>query len=342
MIIDETNIDIIRRRSNSVHAGTALVVIEEALERKIKVELPFDNFKLMWLYLHQDSQPIEVRRTMTHQTSPISTAIAIDKSLCYQVAKSVGMKRLPWIQASSGKEAIEFYRKHDGMCIIKPSKGQAGRGIITTFDSEQDFLNRFKTLNSTDRVVIQVKATGKNDLRLLFIGNKFVAATITRCSEIIGNGMATFEELLHRENAKRSLGNQSRHRSMLLKELNLDEACNTAGIALNTVLKQDQIVIASLSNATKGGIAADATEIIHPSFIVEASKLVKRLNIPVVAIDFICGDIILSRHIDDSNAYFLEANSSPGLDLHMYPHEGKGVNVAGLFIEYLKSHKPQE
>jgi len=318
-------------------AGTALVIIEEAINRGIRVELPFDNFKLMWIYINPDSSPVEIRRTLTHSTSPISMAITIDKSLSYQVANSVGMRLLPWIQTYSDQEALSFYKNNNGNSIIKPAKGQAGRGIVTSFHDERDFLSKFQALRSTDSVVIQAKSTGRKDVRLLFIGNKFSAATETRCSEVIGDGHSSFAELIETENSSRRETNNSRMATMLLKEIDIKEACTVSGIQSGVVLREGQSAVASLSNVTKGGIAADVSEIIHQSFIDEASKLVNRLNLPVVAVDFICDEIEQGRSIGASNAYFLEANSSPGIDLHMFPHEGKGVNVAGMFIDYLAS-----
>jgi|GEM_PF-6956488 len=337
MVIDKNNLDSLRKRANSLLVGTALAVLEEAVKRGIKVELPFDNFKLMWLYLTPGAQPVEIRRTLTHDSSPISMAITIDKSLSYKVADSVGMRLLPWLVTSSDQEAIKFFRSHDGKCIIKPAKGQAGRDIITSFTDEHDFIAKHKSLSLTDSVVIQAKSSGKNDVRLLFIGNKFSAATVTRCTELSGDGVKTFRQLIVDENARRQDSNQARQRTMQLTKLNINEATVASEIQPGMVPGSGVRVVASLSNTTKGGIAQDVTSIIHHSFVEEAVKLVKRLNLPVVAVDFICDDIDEGRDIEDSNAYFLEANSAPGLDMHIFPHEGEGVNVAGMFIDYLIS-----
>ena len=335
MIIDSSNIESFRKRANSLLVGTALAVLEEAVKRGIKAKLPFDNFKLMWLYLTPESEPVEIRRTLTHASSPISMAITLDKSLSYKVAESVGMRLLPWLETSSEEQALEFFHSQEGNCIIKPAKGQAGRDIVTSFSDENDFVTKYTSLNKTDGVVIQAKSTGRNDVRLLFIGNKFAAATVTRCTELIGDGIKTFGKLIIEENARRKEFNLNRQRTMQLTKLYIREAIIASELQLDTVLDSGETVVASLSNTTKGGIARDVTSIIHQSFIEEATKLVTRLNLPVVAVDFICDDIDEGRNIIDSNAYFLEANSAPGLDLHIFPHEGDGVNVAGLFIDYL-------
>ncbi len=335
MIINTENIDQIRQRAFEIDACISIVIIEEAMARGLKIEMPFNNFKLLSIYPPESEIPIEFRRVATHKTSAVSLAITKDKALCYRVAESVGMRILPWIMALSKESALEFYESQDGCCIIKPLKGQGGRGIVTSFSGVDDFVARYLELKDGDDVIVQAKSMGSFDVRVLFIDQKFVAATSTRPTTIIGNGNSTLSELIATENAVRISDNTQRYPTMTLKELQISDAVNISGYELDQIIPLNTTVLVSLSNVSKGGISSDITAKLHRSFIEEAEKLVKRLHIPVIAIDFIAEQIEPEVSLEDSNAYFLEANSTPGIDMQMYPHEGEGRNVAGQFIDYL-------
>lgn len=332
--IDSTNIETIRTRAFAADASTSIVIIEEALKKNIKVSLPFDNFKIIWLYLNDSSTPTEIRKVSTHNSSQIGSAITIDKALSYKYAQLLGMHVLPWICTNEIEEAISFFDTHNEDCIIKPVRGQGGNGIRTRFDSREDFTAFFESTDSTDKLIIQKKAPGKCDLRLLFIGNKFCAATSTIPTYLIGDGISTLGELIALENAEREKSNVSRYPSMLLKELYPNAALRMSGKTADYIVPVGESVEASLSNSTKGGISVDVTKTIHPSFIEDAQKLVDVLHLTTVAVDFIATDYEANV---EGNAYFLEANSSPGIDLHIYPHRGEGVNAAGIFIDFISN-----
>jgi cyanophycin synthetase len=335
MEVDSSNIESITKRAVAIDASASLVIINECLNRGLKVVLPFNNFKLMWLYINSKSEPVEIRRVSTHSTSSIGVAIASDKALSYQLAEQVGMNLLPWVCVKDLGLALEFYDKLSGDCIIKPTRGQAGRDVSLSFKDGEDFLKTFSALIVTDNIILQQRALGKSDVRLLFIGGDFACATATRCTELNGDGVKSVHELVIEENSRRAISNVNRFETMYLNEIDFESALKFSGLSHEYIVPEQQKFTVSLSNSTKGGIVSDVSKIIDNSFVVEAKKMVSRLHLPVVAIDFICDEIVEGRSIEECNAYFLEANSSPGIDLHMYPHEGEGVNIAGLFIDYL-------
>lgn len=335
MIINSENIDLIRQRAFEIDACISIVIIEEALARGLKIEMPFNNFKLLSIYPPGSETPIEFRRVATHKTSAVSLAITKDKALCYRVAESVGMNVMPWIMALSKESALEFYKSQAGNCIIKPLKGQGGRGIITSFSGADDFVERYLELKSGDEVIVQAKSMGRLDVRVLFIDQKFAAATSTRATMLMGNGKSTLGELIATENTLRSSENIKRYPTMRLKELQILDVVNISGCEADQIIPPNTSIEVSLSNVSKGGISSDITSSLHNSFIIEAEKLAKRLSLPVVGIDFIVERIGQQITFEDSGACFLEANSTPGIDMQMYPHEGEGVNAAGLFIDYL-------
>ncbi len=335
MFIDSTNLQSTRERAFAVDACITIAVIEEAVRRHIKIELPYDNFKIMRLYLKESEQPLEIRRLYTHNSSMIGGAITKDKCLSYQVAAEVGMRILPWRRYKDDHSARQFYQAQGGNCIIKPSRGSAGRGIVTKFAGESDFVERLATAQPEEDMLMQAKSAGRNDLRLLFVGSSMVAATATTPASVIGHDGKTLRQLVDEENDRRKTANTTLYPTMQFKILDLDQVCLITGRDLEDVIMDGQRVDASLSNVTKGGVARDATGVLHQSFVAEASRIVAKLHLSVVAIDFICNDPSLAVDDQANDAYFLEANSSPGIDLHMYPHEGEGINVAGAFIDYL-------
>jgi cyanophycin synthetase len=125
---------------------------------------------------------------------------------------------------------------------------------------------------------------------------------------------------------------------MVLVLLDLDAMRDNFGIDAGYVPAPNESVQATLANIAGGGLAEDYTDKIHNDFVEAGHTMVAALRCPVLAVDFLCDDPTSSFVDNSGEVLFLETNTSPGIDLHQYPHVGPSRNVASAYIDYLLEH----
>jgi len=147
------------------------------------------------------------------------------------------------------------------------------------------------------------------DLRIVVIGYKVVAAAIRRPAEVVGNGESTIAQLIERQSARRAAATGGESRIPLDAET---ERCLAAqGLSLESVPENGRHVpVRRTANLHTGGTIHDVTAQLHPVLRETAETAARALHIPVVGLDFLVPS-------PDSPEYVLiEANERPGLANH--------------------------
>ncbi|EKE30300.1 MAG: cyanophycin synthetase [uncultured bacterium (gcode 4)] len=95
-----------------------------------------------------------------------------------------------------------------------------------------------------------------------------------------------------------------------------------------------KLYVRSNSNLAKWGYSVDMTDIVHPSMIDIAKKVLSSFPwLPYAGIDMLSKDPLIEQ--SDSNYRILEVNSNPWLSMHAFPWAGKPRNVASIVADII-------
>jgi GNAT-family acetyltransferase (TIGR03103 family) len=157
-------------------------------------------------------------------------------------------------------------------------------------------------------VVIEEFCEGQ-DLRIVVIGYKVVAAAIRRPAEVVGDGRSTIAQLIERQSARRAAATGGESRIPVDAET---ERCLAGqGLALDAVPEEGRAVqVRKTANLHTGGTIHDVTAQLHPTLREAAETAARALRIPVVGLDF------LVPSPDQPEYVVIEANERPGLANH--------------------------
>ncbi|MBD2259766.1 cyanophycin synthetase [Pseudanabaena sp. FACHB-2040] len=221
---------------------------------------------------------------------------------------------------------------------VKPVVGHKGIGVTAEVQDDGELKHAFERAvqaavpDQPARIIVEKSISGK-DYRLLCVNGRFVAATERRPASVTGDGYATIDELIDKENrsAARSdtptspMGQIQRDHAL---QLYLEEQ----GLSLETVLNPGETVyLRKVANLSAGGISIDATHTIHPDNLILAQDVAQHFRLTCLGIDAITSDI--SRSWKDGNFSILEINSAPGIFMHLKPSVGESVDVAAAILK---------
>ncbi len=309
------------------------VILEELLTRGYSVEMPYWP-ALPIRFIAPDKTLRLIKGIVNSQSLALSRFMSVNKLVTYGLAEELGLP-VPDTEAySSVDEASAFWDRHEGSCVLKVANGKGGKGVRTVFRDKESFIMQAQNMAAKTLLLLQEKIVVNRDLRLLFIGGHCVAATVRKPFTVIGDGVSTIEGLVAAENTRRQQFNTIHHQSMALTIFDIQKTLERIDATIDDVLQLGEEVEMSLANISDGGIAEDVTDIIHKDFVSAASKLDEALKCPILAIDFLCDNPAVSFE-DNQKVVFLETNTEPGIDLHMYPHAGIGRNVAARYVDYV-------
>ena len=175
-------------------------------------------------------------------------------------------------------------------------------------------------------MLIEERVPG-DDLRLVVIDGRVVAAALRLPPEIIGTGDHSVRDLIAAESRRRSAatGGESR--------IPLDEVTEAtvaeAGWTLDDVLpKGTRLRVRHTANLHQGGTIHDVTAEVNSELCHVGVAAAAAIGIPVTGIDLIVPDVAGTEYA------FIEANERPGLANH------EPQPTAAAFIDYLFPSQP--
>ncbi len=170
-------------------------------------------------------------------------------------------------------------------------------------------------------MLIEQRAQG-DDLRLVVIDGKVVAAALRRPAEVVGTGHHTVRELIEAQSRRRAAatGGESRIPVDEVTEATVAEA----GWSFDDVLPEGRrLRVRRTANLHQGGTIHDVTAEVHPELCRVAVTAADAIGIPVTGIDLLVPDVTEDEYV------FIEANERPGLANH------EPQPTAAAFIDYL-------
>lgn len=292
------------------------LITDEAKRRNISIEFIVPSRGLFRLTLGNNS--ILCQRALTEKTNAVSGEICLNKHLANSVLKRAGINVPDQILAADHKTNKTFFQKHKRV-VIKPPSLSRGHGISVDIRSVSEMDKAIHNLleSASEFALIEEFVQGE-DLRIVVIDYKFVAALHRTPPQIVGDGKQTVMELIRAENEKKGPKNRTplnyeTKRCVLLE-----------GFKMKDIVPEGKVIlIRKNTNESTGGTPTDVTDIISPGLRKVAERVAEVINIPVIGIDF------LVPKVDGDEYTILEVNRRPGLDGH------EPQPVVEKFIDFL-------
>lgn len=284
----------------------AKIIAEEARRRGIAVTVL--DAEGGFLRLARGGREIDTRESLSELTSAVAMSRCDDKQVTRRVLTDAGL-RVPRGRLSTTPEEDEALLAEVGELVVKPVRGEQGRGI-TVGVREPDELARAVELarRSCPEVLLEEVVDGE-DLRIVVIDHKVVAAAVRRPATVVGDGEHTVRQLVEARSARRqaATGGES---SIPLDEIT-EATVAAQGRSMDDVLAPDeQLRVRRTANLHTGGTIHDVTEELHPELARVAVEASRALDIPVVGMDLLVPDVTGPDYV------IIEANERPGLANH--------------------------
>ncbi|MEP4536276.1 MAG: N-acetylglutaminylglutamine synthetase [Nitratireductor sp.] len=301
----------------------ARIIVDEARRRGIKVEVT--DAEGGFFRLTYGGRSVHCRESLSEMTSGVAVSICDDKAVTRRVVARAGLAVPEQIEADEDADSVAAFLKRHASVVVKPARGEQGRGVAVGLQTMDEVVKAVAEARSvSDRVLIESCFEGE-DLRLVVIDGKLVAAAVRRPPLVVGDGEHDVRTLI---------GHQSRRRDAATggeSTIPIDDEtvrCLAAqSIALDQVLAAGrEIVVRKTANLHTGGSIHDVTGIVHPRLVEAGCAAARAIRIPVVGID------LMVKSPTEPDYVFIEANERPGLANH------EPQPTAERFIDLLFPH----
>ncbi|MGR6433045.1 N-acetylglutaminylglutamine synthetase [Rhizobium sp. PAMB 3174] len=285
----------------------AAIIVKEARRRGIQVDI-MDAGGGFFRLTH-GGVSIRCRESLSELTSAVAMSICDDKATTRRIVEQAGVRVPPQISGDAGSEAVSAFLAEHGSLVVKPARGEQGRGISIGLTTEEDVAAAVAEAKSVSNdVLIEAMIEGQ-DLRLVVINYRLVAAAIRRPPIIVGDGRSTAAELIAAQSRRRAAATGGE--SEIPVDAETRRTLAAAGYSLKSVIPADEeVMVRRTANLHTGGTIHDVTEEVHPVLIEAAVKAARAIDIPVTGIDL----MVKSPH--EADYAFIEANERPGLANH--------------------------
>ncbi len=284
----------------------ARILTDEARRRGIAVEVVDEPSSMVRLSF--GGRSFVCRESLTSMTSAAAMTICDDKALTRRILAGVGLRVPAQCVATDETVAASFLAEY-GAVVVKPARGEQGRGIavnLTTLDEVTAAVEAAR--QHCDTVLVEEFVEGQ-DLRIVVIDFKVVAAAIRRPAHVVGTGRHTVRELVERQSRRRAAatGGESR----IPMDAETERCVRLAGHTMESVPEAgEKLLVRRTANLHTGGTIHDVTDEIHHELVTAAVQAARAIDIPVVGLDLMVPDVTKADY------WFIEANERPGLANH--------------------------
>ncbi|PWG01866.1 N-acetylglutaminylglutamine synthetase [Sphingosinicella humi] len=284
----------------------ARIIINEARRRGIGVDVLDAAGGLF--QLSSGGRVIRCRESLSELTSAVALSICDDKALTRRIVEAAGVSVPDQVEAGD-REAVAALLERHGSLVVKPARGEQGRGVAVDLDTMESVDRAVENASAhPGRVIVESYHPGE-DLRLIVIGFKLVAAAIRRPAEVMGNGRDSVRALIERQSRRRAAATGGE--STIPLDAETERCVDKAGFTLDDVPKEGiAFPVRKAANLHTGGTIHDVTTLVHPRLVEAAVTVARAIDIPVVGVDFIV------RNPAEPGYVFIEANERPGLANH--------------------------
>ncbi len=284
----------------------AQIIINEARRRGIGVDIEDEDAALFTL--SHGGRRVHCRESLSDLTSAVAVARCDDKALTHRLLSAAGLRVPAQIEAGDEDEEREFLRRYERI-VVKPARGEQGTGVSVDVREDEALKAAIKQASTADTRVLLEQYCDGEDLRIIVIADKVVAAAIRRPAAVTGDGNSTIADLIAVQSRRRAAttGGESR----IPVDAETRRCVDMAGYDLDSVLPEGEYLeVRKTANLHTGGTIVDTTGVLHPALAKAARTAARVLDIPVVGLDFLVAAADRPDHV------IVEANERPGLANH--------------------------
>ncbi len=284
----------------------ARILVDEARRRGISVEVLDTEagiFKLRYA-----GHEMLCRESLTELTGGVAMTWCQDKVLTLRRLASISLN-VPQQRVAGDRDADIAFMRRFGSVVVKPAMSEQGRGISMDVKTEDHLDHAIqRAAQEGGHVVIEELCAGQ-DLRIVVIGYKVVAAAIRRPAQVVGDGESSIVRLIERQSARRAAATGGESRIPVDAET---ERCLAAqGFDYESVPDNGCVIpVRKTANLHTGGTIHDVTDQLHSTLRNAAETAARALHIPVTGLDF------LVQSPESEEYVIIEANERPGLANH--------------------------
>jgi GNAT-family acetyltransferase (TIGR03103 family) len=286
----------------------ATIIAEEALRRGIRVEVTDADSGEMRLSV--GGRTVLTLESLSEFTTAVAMSRCDDKRVTRRIMERAGVRvaRGAAVGEVGLADALALLGEV-GAVVVKPARGEQGRGITVGVRDEAGLERAVAlALQFCPDVLVEEMVDGE-DLRVVVIDRRVVAAAVRRPAEVLGDGRHTVTELVRTTSVRRerATGGESR---IPLDETTAEIVAD-AGYAMDDVPPNgERIRVRRTANLHTGGTIEDVTARLHPEIAEASVRAAAALGIPVTGLDFLVPDV------ESPDYVFIEANERPGLANH--------------------------
>ncbi len=297
----------------------ARIIADEAMRRGIWVEVLDAGAGEM--RLSYGGRSVITRESLSEFTSAVAMSRCDDKRQTRRIVADAGITVPKGRLATFDEGDHEFLAQVDDV-VVKPTRGEQGKGITVGVDGPEDLDRALaRAREQHPEVLIEQRAKG-DDLRLVVIDGKVVAAAIRRPAEVVGTGHHTVRELIETQSRRRAAATGGE--SQIPVDAVTESTVAEAGWSFDDVLPEgERLRVRRTANLHQGGTIHDVTAEVHPELCRVAVTAAEAIGIPVTGIDLLVPDVTKDEYV------FIEANERPGLANH------EPQPTAAAFVDYL-------
>ncbi|MGB0681967.1 MAG: N-acetylglutaminylglutamine synthetase [Magnetovibrionaceae bacterium] len=284
----------------------ARLIIDEARRRGIGVE-PLDPEK-GYFSLSLGGRTITCRESLTDLTTAVAMSRCDDKAVTRRLLEQGGL-RVPAQVRVSGQDDVAGFLSANPRVVVKPARGEQGQGISVDLTEVAEIKEAIEGAKAYCSDVLLEEFVAGEDLRIIVIDYKVVAAAIRRPAQIVGDGEHSVQELIEKQSRRRAAA--TRGESSIPLDDETHRHIRNAGYAMDSILEEGVVLpVRKTANLHTGGTIHDVTDRVHRRILDAAVKAAQLINIPVVGLDFLVPSVMKPEYV------IIEANERPGLANH--------------------------
>ncbi len=292
------------------------------IKAAVRLKIPFTPLANGLYQFGYCSESRRLNSSLTDKTPQISTAIAKNKFVSSNILKNSGFPTPRHFIVHDIASAIQAANSLQYPVVIKPQDLDRGEGVFANIkDTDELEVSYKKAKKFGNYILVEKHVTGK-DYRLVVFENELIFAIERVPAHIIGDGVATIEELILIENRKRK-------NTPSLALLTLDDdvllQLNKNNYTKNSIPSTGSVIqLRSIANINTGGTPKPVLNIVHEdnkALVIQAANCI---GLDLAGVDLLIPDISKSWKKQENQGFICEINAQPTLgsltSSHLYPY----------------------
>jgi glutamate--cysteine ligase len=313
------------------------MIIQEALERQIKVEVLDweDNFIRL---THGDKIEYIKQATKTSADTYIAPLIMENKEVTKIVLKEHNIRVPEGVTIKTVEEGLERIVSFWGRdLVIKPKSTNFGLGVVILKWEYclADVIKAMELAFTYDKSVLIEEFISGKEYRFFVVGDETVAILHRVPANVTGDGTHTIQELVNEKNKDplRGKGYVTPLEKITLGTIEQEYLAFHGRTFESVPADGETVYLRENSNISTGGDSLDYTDDVIDEYKQLAVKAAKAAWAKICGADIMISDI--QAKPDSNNYAIIEINFNPAIHIHDYPYQGENRHVEKKVLDLL-------